>query len=423
MIRDTSAQDRTLAAPPAASTRRRWIIGGVAAVALLALAVPTLGRWLGAEQSVSGERLRIAEVRRGTLVRDVVVQGRMVAAVSPTLYAPAGGTVTLKVRAGDTIREGQPLAEIDSPELRSRLLQEQTTLASLQAGASRGALDAQLLRANARKLLDQAAVDRQAALRDLERNQRAFTGGVVAQVDVARSEDLLKKADIGLAAAREDETLQRRGAGLDLHNKRLLADRQQAVVADLQRQVDALTILSPVNGVVGTVAIADRTVVPEGQAVLGVVDLRELEVELPVPESYADDLALGMAVEISVGNARHRGRLRSVSPEIVDGQVLARARFEGARPTGLRQNQRVGTRVLIESKPDVLMVQRGPFLDAGGGRWAYVVDGDTATRSPISTGASSLTDVEILSGLSPGQRVIVSDMSVYKNAEQVRVNE
>lgn len=429
MIRDTSGQDRVIAAPPVSPRRKQLLIGGaIGAALLLALAIPTLGRWLGAGQSVSADRVRVAEVRRGTLVRDVAVQGRMVAAVSPTLYAPAPGTVKLKVRAGDEIKQGQPLAEIDSPELRSRLVQEQSTLASLEAEASRAALDAQLARSTARRLLDQADIDRTAALRDLERQQRGFDGGAVSQIDVARAQDALKKADIGLSHAKGEYGLQDRGAGLDTRNKHLLAQRQRAIVTELQRQVDELNIRSPVDGVVGTVAITDRTVVPANAPLLVVVDLRELEVELPVPESYADDLRLGMAAEISYGAQKYAGKLRAVSPEVVNGQVMARVRFEdtqpsGRRPNGLRQNQRVSTRVLIEEKPNVLMVQRGPFLDTGGGRIAYVMDGDTAVKRPITVGASSLSDVEILSGLEPGEQVVISDITSFNSADQVLVND
>ncbi|MFD0740104.1 efflux RND transporter periplasmic adaptor subunit [Lysobacter koreensis] len=423
MISDTSGQDRVLSASAAPSQRRRLLIGGAIALALVALSVPTLGRWLGAQQSVSGERLRIAQVTRGTLVRDVAVQGRLVAAVSPTLYAPAAGIVTLKVQAGDSIKPGQVLAEIDSPELRSRLTQEQTTLATLEGEASRAGLDAQRVRSAARSLLDQAEIERQAAVRDLERNQRAFDGGAVAQVDVARAQDALKKAEIGVAHARQDRDLQGQGAGLDTRNKHLLAQRQRSIVAELQRQVAGLTIRSPVEGMVGTVAIADRTVVPDRQALLTVVDLRELEVELPVPESYADDLALGMAAEIGYGGKTYPGKLRSVSPEVVNGQVLARVRFDGAPPAGLRQNQRVSTRVLIEAKPNVLVVQRGPFMDAGGGRNAYVVDGDTARKRTIATGASSLAEIEIVSGLREGERIVISDTASFNGAEQVLIND
>jgi len=429
MIRDTSAQDRVIAAPPANPRRKQLLIGGgVAALLLVALSVPTLGRWLGAGQSVSGERLRTAEVHRGTLVRDVSVQGRMVAAVSPTLYAPAAGTVTLKVRAGDTIKQGQALAVIDSPELRSKLLQEQSTLASLQAEASRAALDAQLARSTAQKALDQAEIDRTAAMRDLERSQKGFDGGAVSSIEVARAQDVLKKADIGLSHAQHDYGLQDRGAGLDTRNKHLLAQRQQALVDDLQRQVDELNIRSPVDGMVGTVNITDRTVVPLNQALLVVVDLRELEVELPVPESYADDLRLGMGAEISYGGQKYNGVLQSVSPEVVNGQVMARLRFadnqpDNKRPTGLRQNQRVSTRVMIEEKPNVLMVQRGPFLDTGGGRVAYKLDGDTAIKTAITTGASSLSDVEVLTGLKPGDRIVISDTTTFNGAEEVMVND
>jgi HlyD family secretion protein len=133
----------------------------------VALAGWLLSGWSGSSHSVDAARVRIAEVKRGDLVRDISGDGRVIAANSPTLYAIAGGTVSLHVVAGDVVKQGQPLAEIDSPELRSQLAQEQATLASLEAEASRSALDAQLARSTARKLLDQAEIDRTAAQRDL----------------------------------------------------------------------------------------------------------------------------------------------------------------------------------------------------------------------------------------------------------------
>ena len=154
---------------------------------MLLLAGWVASGWSAGNRSVDVSRVRIAEVTRGDLVRDISADGRVIAANSPMLYAIAGGTVTLKVVAGDKVKKGQALAEIDSPELRSKLAQEEATLASLEAEASRAALDAQLSRANARKSLDEAEIVRQAAVRDLERYQRAFEGGAVAQVDVAQA--------------------------------------------------------------------------------------------------------------------------------------------------------------------------------------------------------------------------------------------
>ena len=115
MIRDTSAQDRAVSAP---STRKRTLtlIGvAVAAVIGVALLAPTVMRLMSSDAAASLSQLRIGEVKRGTLVRDVSVQGQVVAAVSPTLYAPNPGIVTLKINAGDKVAKDQVLAEIDSP--------------------------------------------------------------------------------------------------------------------------------------------------------------------------------------------------------------------------------------------------------------------------------------------------------------------
>jgi len=106
MIRDTAATDRLLAPP--SRTRRRLLIGVTMAAAALAMIV-AVARWASAERSVDGARVRIAEVTRGTLVRDATVNGRIVAAVSPTLYAAASGTVTLRIRAGDSVAKDQLL--------------------------------------------------------------------------------------------------------------------------------------------------------------------------------------------------------------------------------------------------------------------------------------------------------------------------
>ena len=269
-IRDTSAQDRPVASSttPAARKRRGWLLVAGAGVTGLLLVGWLLSGWSAGSRSFDAARVRIAEVTRGDLVRDISADGRVIAANSPTLYAMAGGTVTLQVVAGDVVKKDQALAEIDSPELRSRLAQEEATLASFEAEAGRAALDAQLARSTARKLLDQAEIDRQAASRDLERNQRGFDGGAVAQIDVARAQDNLNKAEIGVAHAHEDYGLQGQGASLDTRNKRLLADRQRAVVAELQRQVDALTLRAPFDGQVGQVQVAQGANVAPNAPVL-----------------------------------------------------------------------------------------------------------------------------------------------------------
>ncbi|KRD75788.1 HlyD family efflux transporter periplasmic adaptor subunit [Lysobacter sp. Root983] len=424
-IRDTAAQDRPVAATASVASKRRrpWLLAGAAGVGTIALAAWLLSGWSASGRSVDASRVRISEVKRGDLVRDISADGRVIAANSPTLYAIAAGTVVLKVVAGDVVKQGQALAEIDSPELRSKLAQEQATLASLEAEAGRSELDAQLARSNARKAYDQAQIERTAAIRDLERQQRGFEGGAVAQVDVARAQDELKKADIGLAHARQDAGLQGQGAGLDTRNKRLLADRQRAIVIETQRQVDALTLRAPFDGQVGQVQIAQRANVAANAPVLSVVDLAVFEVEIKVPESFARDLGIGMPAQITSGAGEpYAAQVSAVSPEVVNGEVTSRLRFTGKQPPGLRQNQRLSARIVLDTRRNVLMVERGPFLEQSGGRFAYVVDGSRAVRRPIQAGASSLSAVEIVSGVQPGERVVVSGSDQFDNAESIRLS-
>ena len=422
MIKDTSGQDRVIATAATGGSRRRllWIGGGLAGLAAI---VFLLSGWLGSSRSVDISRLRIAEVTRGTLVRDASVNGRVVAAVSPTLYSPAASTVTLKIRAGDKVRKGDLLAVLDSPDLSNQLAREQATLAQLEAQVARQRILAEKQRLLARRDADEAEVARLGAERILTRTEGGFKAGAIAEVDYLRAQDALKSAEIRARQASQASQLEIKDVALETSTRVSELQRQRLAVADMQRRVDELNVRSPVDGVVGTLSVADRTVVAANTALMTVVDLSRLEVELEIPESYADDLGLGMSVEVNIGSTQATGKLSALSPEVVRNQVLARVRFDGQQPAGLRQSQRLTARILIEEKPDVLMLPRGPFVENEGGRAAYVMDGDVAVRRPIQIGATSVSAVEIVSGLQAGERVVVSGTDTFEDAERVSIND
>jgi HlyD family secretion protein len=162
--------------------------------------------------------------------------------------------------------------------------------------------------------------------------------------------------------------------------------------------------------------------VAKNQPVLLVVDLSAFEVEVQISESYADDLAIGMQAEVRAGSQTYNSTLVAVSPEIISNQVTSRMRFNEKVPEGLRQNQRLTTRILLEEKFDVTMVQRGQFFDSGNGRIAYVVDDGIARRRSITAGATSLGSIEILQGLTPGETIVISSTDLFNSAEAVLIN-
>ena len=421
MIRDTSAQDIRIAITPDASSRRRPLLIGGAALALVLLLGWGVAGWLGGSRAVSIERLRFGEVTRGTLVRDAAVNGRVVAAVSPTLYAPAGGTVTLKIQAGDTVAKGTVMAVIDSPELANELQREQATLAQLEAEVSRQRILAQKASLLARRDADDAEVVRLAATRDLQRAQRGFELGAIAEVEYLRAKDAMASAEIRAKHAGTAAGLESRDVALGLETQEQTLARQRLVTANVQRRVDELNVRAPVDGIIGTLNVADRAVVVANTPLMTVVDLSRLEVELAMPETYAEDLGLGMTAEVRVGAVSATGKISAISPEVVNNQVLARVRFDGEQPPGLRQNQRLSARVLFEEKPDVVMVARGPFLEDQGGRYAYVTQDGIAVRRPITVGATSVSAIEILEGLQLGERIVIAGTDNFENAERVRI--
>ena len=422
-IEDTSAQDERIEPP---LKRKRLLIGAAVAVALVAavaVSVPWLLRWSEAEMSVSRERLRTAVVTRGDLVRDVSVQGRVVAAVSPTLYATQAGTITFRVEAGDAVAAGDVLAVIDSPEVANRLEQEEAIRSRLEVEVERQRIQAKQQNLAGRKTVDLANVTLVAARREARRADEAYASEAISQLDFEKAHDEKRSAELAHEHAVADAALAAERLDFELRTRQLELDRQTLVVGDLQRQVDELAIRSPVGGIVGNRLVEQKTAVAPNMAVLAVVDLSRFEVEAEVPESYSDDLAVGMAAEVRIGNQTQTATLVAVSPEIVAGQVTVRLRFDGAMPGGLRQNQRLTTRLLLEAKYDVLRVSRGQFLESGSGRIAYVIDDSVARRTSIETGARSLNAVEIVSGLEIGDEIIVSSLDAYSGKETLLVTD
>ena len=421
MIRDTSSQDAVLAAPPRHALKRRvvWTAGGAA---LVAVAVLLVGAWRNSEHSVSASRLRIAEVGRGTLVRDAAVNGRVVAAVSPTLYSTAPATVTLLVAAGDTVKKGQVLATLESPDLSDALKREQSSYNQLEAEVARQNILAKKQKLLAQRDADTAEIDRLSAQRTLERYDSVGALGVIAKIDYQKAKDAVVSAGIRARHASLAAGLEGEDVALALKTKINELDRERLSLANAQRRVDELSVRAPVDGFIGTLSVQNRSVVPANAALMTLVDLSRLEVELEVPETYVADMGLGMAAEITLGGVTVPGKLSALSPEVVKNVVLARVRFDGAQPKGLRQSQRVNARLLIEDRPNVVMVARGPFVESEGGRFAYVMQDGVAVRTPIKLGAVNIASVEILGGLKVGDKIVIAGTDTFENAARVSIN-
>ena len=420
MIENISAMDKPVARPKGLS-RAMWVAlaAGVLALVALFLAIPAIRRWSRADRSIAASQVRIGEVTRGELIRDTSADGRVVAALHPTLFTPSAGIVALAIKAGDAVKKGQVLARVESPELKSRLFQERSSLASLKSALDRQKIDARQDAIKNAHAIDLLEVRLSAARRLAERAQLAWDEKILNKNDYEKAQDDVKIAELELKNARETAKLAIETADFDIKSRQLALERQGSLSEELQRQVDGLAIAAPFDGAVASLAVQDRDSVAANAPIMTVVNLSQFEVEITLPENYAAEVTPGTAAQILYEGKEYAGHVTAMSPEIRDSQGHGTVAFEGAPPAGLRQSQRVSVRMVFETKPSVLKVPRGPFLESGGGRQIFVVENGVATRREIAVGAVSVSEVEIVKGLSVGDRVILSDMSELAGAKTV----
>lgn len=422
MIQGTEQQDKIMQRP--AKTRlRRFLPATVISITVVVLAW-ALSLSLGESASLVMPRnqLQLATVQRGDLVRDIAVQGRIVAANAPTLYSQETGQVQLFKQPGEAVTLGDLLATITSPALQNDLQQQQAVLAGMQSEAERAVLAAREQQLDIEQVMNNAQVNLLAARRELERAKHSIEMGVIRQLDFDIAKDNLTKAELEFDHAKRKVELAKDKLSFEQNSREQDIHRQQLVVDELQRKVAALNITAPVTGQLGNWLTEQQSHVLPGQALLTVIDLSQYEAELAVPESYARDLAAGQQVDVSIGNQQLSGTVSTIAAEVRNNQVTARVRFAQADSTTLRQSQRLTARVILEHKTDVLKIARGDFVSSGGGRQAYQVLDNQALRKNIELGALSVQWVEILNGATEGEQWVISNLSDFKNENLVNLN-
>ena len=210
---------------------------------------------LSAGASVSAARLRIAEVKRGTLTRDVSVQGKVVAAVSPTLYATAAGTVSLAVHAGDKVQKDRCARRSRQSGAQQQAEQEHSSVDSLELDVERTDIDNRKNQLTSKKILDQAQSTAQTAAREVERNDKGYKAGAMPEINVLRAKDALAKAELNVTHAEQDGQLERDTLRSSSRPSAWRAIGSDCLVAELRARSTQLKVRSPVAGQVGQ---ADR---------------------------------------------------------------------------------------------------------------------------------------------------------------------
>jgi HlyD family secretion protein len=420
-IPDTSAQDSLVVVP---KNNKKWFVRALIGVFITCICYffvfPALVGWSGGQSAISIDKLRIAKVMKGDFIRDLAIQGKVIAARRPVLYSPAQGSVTYLVDAGDSVMLNQVVARIESPELQSLFEQETTKMSRLKTQLSREKIQAKQIQLQQENRIGQAHVALNAAKREMRRSDEAIKNQVISDIDYQKAKDDLENAEREYNHVNKEVALLKESQAFEIQTYELEFNAQKVKVTELQRQVTGLEIRSPVVGVVGNLNFEQKNTVSKNQPLMSVVDLSEYELEVQIPETYADDLAIGLQAEITFNDNAFLGELVAISPEISQGRVQGKVRFSDQSPANLRQNQRLTTRIILEQKQNVAYLPRGQYLQKNG-QYLYIVRDGEAIKTPVKLGSIGLTKVEIISGLAVNDQVVVSNMNVFKEAPSVRV--
>ena len=422
-VRGTADQDVPVGEAKANERRRarnrQHILATAAAVLALTAFAWIAHAWVHSSHVIPVERLRMATVQKGHYVRDVAAQGTVVAAVDPTLFAISAGTVSYSVHAGDAVQKGEILATVDSPDLTNEYQRERATLDSLNAALAHQEIEIRRQLLTSQQQADLAQVAIKAAERELKRAQWAWDIHAMSERDYQHAIDDVSKEKLNFDHARESAGLDRDSVVLDMKTRRIERDRQAMTVAALKQRIEGLSVRSPVDGMVANLAQPEKAHVPDSAPLITVVDLSALEIEFRVGESYASDIKPGMTADISLDGRTVSGTVTAISPEVRQNEVTGRVKFN-AQERGLRQNERASVRIVLDERDSVIKFERGADIDAAT-RNVYVVRGDQAVRTPVELGAASMSEIEVIRGLSPGDTVIISDTRDFKEAPELLI--
>jgi HlyD family secretion protein len=402
--------------------RKRWLLAGVAVVAIASAGI-ALARLETLAPTVDSRVLFIDAVQRGEFVRRVRGAGVLVPRDQRWIAAASEGRVErVLARAGMTVSADTVLVELSNPELEPLADEARWALDAGRAelAALRVSLESDVLDQRAR--IAEARADYESARLQAEAEGRLAGEKIISELQLARSR--LAAEQLGVRLEIEQERLAKLASAVAAQ-----IQAQSARVAQLERtwerrraQVEALRVRAGLDGVLQALAVEAGQQLAVGAGIARVARPDSLRAELRIPEIDAQDLARGQPASIDTRNGLIAGRVEQVEPAVQNGTVRVEVELLGELPASARADLSVEGTIEIERLADVMSIARPVSVQpASESRLFRVTDSGRAERIKVKLGKASVDRVVVLAGLTPGERVIVSDVTQYARYDRLNV--
>ena len=409
-------------------TRRRVtrpMLAGAAALAAVATAVAWLmlnpaDRMLRVETA----KITISTVKTAPFHDFIPLRGQIVPLDSIVLDAVLGGRVEeVLVEAGQRVTAGQALLRLSDPSLELDAIARETQVIE-QINSQRALqLNFEQTRTGDAKTLADAEYNILRLGREVARRQPLAAKGFASQEVLDQSLDELayqkRLRDVALDAGQRDAAVIKRSNALIEETAARLDDN----LAAAKRQLDALTVRAPADGVLTGLDAHVGEEKTRGQH-LGQIDRDGgFKVTVPVDEFYLARVKTGQSVAVTVDGAPGTLVVAKIYPQVKNGKFDIDLAWDAAPPAGLRRGQAVQGKLELGGDVAAVVLPSGPFLEATGGAWVFVVDADgtTASRRAVKLGRRTPESVEVLGGLKPGDRVVTSDYTGLDRIDRLAI--
>jgi HlyD family secretion protein len=406
--------------------RRKRLILGLAGVAAVLLITLGLSRLKPAAPTVEKGTVWIDSVKRGQMLRQVRGPGSLVPEVEGIRWISAateGRVERLLVQPGAVVQPETVLLEMSNPELQRDALD-----AEWQLKAARAELDNVRVRV-ARERMDQQAAAatvesdyHQAQLQE-ETNEGLYNEGLVAGITLKLSKVRAKELATRNAIEQKRLAAYEASARAQIAVSEAHVEQLQALAELKRSQLEALHVRAGSSGVLQEVPLQVGQRVLAGATLAKVVQPDKLKAQLRIAETQARDLQIGLPAQIDTRNGVVAGHVSRVDPAAQNGTVTVDVALDEKLPRGARPDLSVDGTIELDRLKDVVYVGRPAFGQEQSqvGLFRLSADGDEAERVKVKLGKSSVNTVEILAGLKPGDRVILSDMSAWDGFDRVRL--
>jgi HlyD family secretion protein len=407
--------------------RRQQIAGLAAGVVLLAGATVGVSRLKPAAPAVERSTVWTDTVRRGPMLRQVRGLGSLIPSQEFTRQIPAeteATVVRIRMLPGSQVTTETVLLEMRNPQV------EQVALdAELQLKAAESEYQSLRVRLQS-DLMNQKAgaatvtADYSQAKLQAETDKALYDLGVISgltyQASKGKADELTMRNDI------ENERLDinQKAIASQLAEQQAKVDQMRALAELKRKQLDALNVRAGIEGVLVDLPLQVGQHVLPGMMLAKVVQPNHLIAELKISETQARDVQIGQPALVDTHNGTVAGTVTRVDPAVQNCTVTVDVKLDGALPKGARPDLSVDGTIDLEHLDDVLYVGRPAFGQENSTITLFKLDpdGKGAVRVPVKVGRASVNSIQILEGLSPGDNVILSDMSRSDNTDRIRLD-